>query len=348
MSLSIGIIGLPNVGKSTLFNALLKKQEALAANYPFATIEPNVGVVDVPDERVARLGEVSKSKKTIPTFVKFYDIAGLVKGAHRGEGLGNQFLGHIRKVDALLHLARDFSDTNVARAGSISPGDDISIVNTELILADIEQVSKHIQRYEKLSRTNDKKAKEVLVILNKILKGLNNNLLASAVALTDTEKERIKEVDLLTSKPVIYVLNVDEDALTDKSEEIKISAKLEEDLIGFSEKEKQEYLNNLGISNSGLNKVINECYRLLDLVTFFTSGEQETRAWSIKRGTAAKEAAGKIHTDISRGFIGAEVIKYGDFIKHGDLGCKQRGLMRLEGKEYIVKEGDVIYFRFNV
>ncbi len=356
MSLSVGIVGLPNVGKSTLFNALIKKHEALAANYPFATIEPNVGVVDVPDSRLQVLGDLVKTKKIVPALITFYDIAGLVKGAHEGEGLGNKFLDHIRKVDAILHVVRAFNDENVIRAGAVSPKDDIQTINTELILADLDVLLKHIQRLEKLLRTPDKEIPAKLAVLKQLYAALETGELASSVSLTHEEKERIKDIDLLTAKPVLYVLNVDEikldyapDFLLPSDAYVVISAKLEEELIEFSDQERHNYLSDMGQEYTGLDKVIKQGFSLLGLQVFLTAGEQETRAWTINIGDTAYDAAGKIHTDFQRGFICANVLAYKDFIFYKTWkAARDAGVVRTEGKTYIMQDGDVVEFRFNV
>lgn len=352
MSLSIGIVGLPNVGKSTLFNALLKKHEALAANYPFATIEPNVGVVDVPDIRLQKLADIVHSKKIVPTLITFYDIAGLVKGAHKGEGLGNKFLEHIRKVDAILHVVRAFSDENVIKAGAVDPKSDIETINTELILADLEVLNKHIERLTKLTRTNDKEIIKKLDIAKSLYAHLENGELASTFVLSLEDKDLIKDIDLLTQKPVLYVYNVDEtelDKVFDIGPQLNICAKLEEELISFSEEEKVSYLSSLNQEYTGLDKVIKKSFELLGLHVFFTAGEQEVRAWPILVGDTAYAAAGKIHTDFQRGFICANIVSYNDFIvQSGWKGAKEAGLARTEGKTYTMHDGDVTEFRFNV
>lgn len=379
MSLSIGIIGLPNVGKSTLFNALLKKQVALAANYPFATVEPNVGVVDVPDERLEKLAELvrmeygSKTEqkgarpskeipeKIIPAMVKFVDIAGLVKGASEGEGLGNQFLSHIREVDAIVHVVRDFEDENVTRAGSVDPKSDKEIIETELILADLQVLEKRAETAQKNSRVADadKDGAKRSQAYEKLLTGLRKGELAMQIGLTEEEAELIKDLNLLTLKPMIVVLNVGENAVaqgllqTESTEgtqsNVKLSAKLESELSDLSEEEQKEYLKELGLKSSGLDRVIKMGYELLGLQTFLTAGPKEVRAWTIKKGSKAPQAAGTIHTDFERGFISAEVISYENLVSVGGWkAAKEKGLIRIEGKNYEMKDGDVVEFRFNV
>lgn len=433
--LSVGIIGLPNVGKSTLFNALLKKQQALAANYPFATIEPNVGIVPVPDERLERLavlvakeeimippeilkqvqddglgkmGVTEEARKylppIVPATVKFVDIAGLVKGASTGEGLGNQFLSHIREVDAIVEVVRNFSDENVIRSGSISPKDDVGVVNTELILADLQTVQNAKSKISakgglvgsKLSREagslrSNQKNQNTASVIERLLAGLNAGKLAKDVELTDEEKDTVKSLQLLTNKPFIYVLNSDEDKVAELSfsqdsspssratprsdpsvrtpkdgtrvdsgqarmtvegsggQVIFVSAKLEAELSELSEKEQAEYLRQLGIKESGLDKVVKKAYEILGLINFFTAGPKEVRAWTIKRGSKAPQASGVIHSDFERGFIAAEVIACEELLKAESFKrAKDLGQIRLEGKDYVVQDGDVVEFRFSV
>ena len=370
-SLSIGIVGLPNVGKSTLFNALLKRQAALAANYPFATIEPNVGVVDVPDHRLDELCKIVVNdhgrgsggreipEKVTPAVAKFYDIAGLVKGASKGEGLGNAFLGHIREVNAIAHVVRSFEDENVVRAGSIDPVSDREIVNTELILADIQSLENTIGKLEKEVRgKTDKETKLRFETAKKILEKLNQGILAKDIGLDEEEREASKDLNLLTLKPQILVLNVSEEYLSNKNvqntdESLKeatiICAKLESDLADFDKNERENYLKELGIEYSGLDKLIKKGYEILGLETFLTAGPKEVRAWTIKKGSKAPQAAGEIHTDFERGFISAEVINYETLVGLGSLKtAKEKGLIRLEGKNYVMKDGDVVLFRFSV
>lgn len=359
------LYGLPNVGKSTLFNAITNAG-AECANYPFCTIEPNVGVVAVPDERLQVLTDMYKAEKTTPAVVEFVDIAGLVKGASKGEGLGNKFLSHIREVDAICEVVRCFEDPNVVHVeGSIDPTRDIDTINLELVLADMETLEKRIDRTKKMLKADKKYAQE-LVVLEKIQGALANGKPARSVALTDEEKEYMKETMLLTSKPILYIANVSEEQLenTDNDEQVKkvkeiaktenaevisLCVKIEEELTILDEQDKIEMLNELGLQESGLDKVIKASYKLLGLMSFLTAGEPEVRAWTIKIGTKAPEAAGKIHTDIQRGFIRAEVVSYDDLIREGSMNAvKEKGLLRSEGKDYIMQEGDIVLFRFNV
>jgi ribosome-binding ATPase len=375
-SLSIGIIGLPNVGKSTLFNALLKRQQALAANYPFATIEPNVGVVEVPDERLQKLKGIVKNEhgqrigdrevpeKVIPAVVHFYDIAGLVKGASQGEGLGNQFLSHIREVDALIHVVRAFEDTNVVRADSKDPKSDIEIIDAELALADLQSLEKRIERFEvelKKARTADNLKKMNLYL--QLKESLNRGVPARDMGLSEEDKLLLKDLNLLTQKPIIYVFNVNESVMSadsthianitntgmDNDNLIYLSAKIESELSSLSESDAVLYKKELGLEESGLDQVIKSGYRILGLQTFFTAGPKEVRAWTIRKGFKAPQAAGTIHTDFERGFITAEVVSYQDLQDAGSWkSAKEKGLVRIEGKNYIMQDGDVVYFRFSV
>lgn len=365
--MKLGIVGLPNVGKSTLFNSLTNAG-ALAANYPFATIDPNVGVVAVPDKRLKLLGDLYHSKKVTPATIEFVDIAGLVKGASKGEGLGNQFLANIRETDAIVHVVRCFEDPNVVHVdGSVDPARDIETINLELIFADLEVLERRIAKVAKLARMDKSAAKE-LEILEKIKATLEDNKMASELELDDEEdKAFVNSLDLLTWKPVIYAANVKDDDLADDgasnqyvsavrelaaksgSEVFVISAQIEAEISELDEDEKAEFLESLGLTESGLDKLIAASYRTLGLMSFLTSGEDETRAWTIKIGTKAPQAAGKIHTDFERGFIKAEVINYEDLLREGSMSAaKEKGLVRMEGKEYVVQDGDVILFRFNV
>jgi len=367
MGFNCGIVGLPNVGKSTLFNALTNTMKAEAANYPFCTIEPNVGIVEVPDERLYKIAEIVKPKKVTPTTIEFVDIAGLVRGASKGEGLGNQFLANIRNVDAIAHVVRCFQDENVVHVdGEVNPIRDIETINLELIFKDLESVERRIQRVSKVAKSGDKGARKELEALERIKEILENGrrIQPYLKELGDGEKRAVRELQLLTAKPVMYIANVDEEGLLEDNElvrlvrefaekegapVVKICAKIEAELSELQKDEKEEFLRELGMEEPGLNAVIREGYKLLDLITFFTAGEQEVKAWTVKRGTKAPQAAGKIHSDIERGFIRAEVIKYDDLIREGSLqACKEKGLMRLEGKDYEVQDGDIIYFRFNV
>lgn len=346
MSLSIGIVGLPNVGKSTLFNALLKRQAALAANYPFATIEPNIGIVDVPDSRLQVLYELVEvnyhaQPQIIPATVKFFDIAGLVAGAHKGEGLGNQFLSHIREVSAIAHVVRDFTDENVIRAGSIDPKSDIETINTELLLADIQTIDKRLE---------SRKFKDDHPFLARLKSNMEQGIMVKDLEWAEDEQKYIWELGLLSAKPILLVLNVDENNLKQEDEPyIRISAKVEAELASFDEKEKKDYLQSLGVEESGLDKIIKKGFEILGLQTYLTAGPKEVRAWTIRKGAKAPEAAGVIHTDFEKGFIKAEIVSFEDLVKVGGWKqAKDKGLLRLEGKEYEMREGDVVEFRFNV
>lgn len=363
--MKLGIVGLPNVGKSTLFNAITKAG-AEAANYPFCTIEPNVGVVTVPDERVTKLSEVYNSKKTIYTTIEFCDIAGLVKGASKGEGLGNKFLGHIREVEAIVHVVRCFEDSNVVHVdGKINPVSDIETINMELIFADMELLERRIAKATKMLK-GDKSLQKEIDLLKKINEHLESGKVARTMDVDDEEADFIKSLDLLTYKPVIYAANVSEEdaasegneyvdevrklAAEEGSEVVVISAKVESELSELEDEEREMFLEELGISESGLEKLIKSSYSLLDLISFITTGEDETRAWTIKRGTAAPQAAGKIHTDFEKGFIRSETISYDKLMEcDGKLSAaKEKGWLRSEGKDYIVKDGDICHFLFNV
>jgi len=352
MSFSIGIVGLPNVGKSTLFKALTKKQVP-AENFPFCTIDPNVGVVEVPDERLEKLTQISKSKKTIPTAIEFVDIAGLVKGAHKGEGLGNKFLSHIREVDAIAHVVRDFKNDDITHVENrIDPEDDKQIIMLELIMADMDTVEKPLKKAQSEAKTGDKEAIKALIALEKIKIELDNERPASNAKLTEDEKLATKDLHLITQKPILNVINVSEEEASREPQnenEIIISAKIESELVELESVDAKAMLKELGLNQSGLDKLITASYRLLNLITFLTTGPEETRAWTIKNGALAPGAAGVIHTDFEKGFIRAEIIKYDDFIEHnGELGSKEAGKMRLEGKEYIINDGDICHFRFSV
>lgn len=363
--MKLGIIGLPNVGKSTLFNAITRAG-AEAANYPFCTIEPNVGVVTVPDERLKVLHEMYNSKKTIYTTIEFCDIAGLVKGASKGEGLGNKFLGHIREVDAVVHVVRCFEDQNIVHVdGRIDPAADVDTINTELLLSDMEILERRIQRTAKAAKA-DKKIQPELDLLQRVYEWLGEGKNARAMDLDEDEAAFVKTLDLLSYKPVIYVANVSEEdaasesnqyidrlrelALSEKSQVVVICAEIEAEMAELDEEEKALFLEEMGIEESGLDKLIKASYSLLDLISFLTAGEPEVRAWTIKRGTKAPQAAGKIHTDFEKGFIRAETISYDKLIECGGnlATAKEKGLIRSEGKDYVVKDGDVMHFLFNV
>ena len=366
--MKLGIVGLPNVGKSTLFNSLTKAG-AESANYPFCTIDPNIGVVAVPDERLQKLGEMYQSKKVTPAVIEFVDIAGLVKGASKGEGLGNQFLANIREVDAIVHVVRCFEDTNVVHVdGSVDPVRDIETINLELIFSDIEILDRRIAKTAKGARMDKTLAKE-LALLEKIKAHLEEGNLAKTFELGEDEDEQkwFKEYNLLTAKPVIYAANVSEDDLADDGasnayvqkvrehakeeacEVFVICAQIEQEIAELDDEEKAMFLEELGLKESGLEKLIKASYSLLGLISYLTAGEDETRAWTIKIGTKAPQAAGKIHTDFERGFIKAEVVNYQDLLDCGSYaGAREKGLVRMEGKEYVVQDGDVILFRFNV
>lgn len=349
MSFAIGIVGLPNVGKSTLFKALTKKQVD-AANYPFCTIDPNVGVVAVPDDRLTALAQTCQSAKIIPTTVEFVDIAGLVKGAHQGEGLGNQFLANIREVDAIVQVIRAFKDKNVVHvAGRVNPKSDQETIDLELIFADLQTVEKRIAKNQKDLHANIPDAKKLQIILDKIKNGLESGQPARQIINSDKELALIKELNLLTMKPIIYVLNVDEDGIFQETDYLPISAKIEAELAELPPAEAREYLKTLSLEASGLDRLIKKSYDVLELITFFTAGPKETRAWTIKRGTRAPQAAGAIHTDFEKGFIRAEIINWRNLVEcGGEAAAREKGLIRLEGKDYIMRDGDVAHFRFSV
>lgn len=365
-NLEVGIVGLPNVGKSTLFNAITKAG-AEAANYPFCTIEPNVGVVDVPDPRLQKLEEMYKTKRTVPASVRFVDIAGLVKGAAQGEGLGNKFLAHIRQVDAVAQVIRCFEDENITHVeGGLDPLRDIEIINTELCLADLESVERRAERVQKLAKSGDKTARMEQDLLGRLSAMLGEALPARRVEMTEAEAELIRDLNLLTLKPILFIANVGEEEVADAdnnphvqkvqqyaaeegAEVIAVSAKVESEIAELDDEDAKEFLAELGLEESGLDKLIKASFKLLGLITFLTAGVQEVRAWTIRNGTKAPQAGGKIHSDIERGFIRAEIVSYDDLMAAGShAAAREKGQVRLEGKEYVMKDGDVTYFRFNV
>lgn len=365
MALTAGIVGLPNVGKSTLFNAITKAG-ALAANYPFATIDPNVGIVEVPDSRLDVLTKMVQPKKTIPTTFEFTDIAGIVKGASKGEGLGNKFLSHIREVDAICQVVRAFDDDNVTHvSGRVDPIDDIEVINMELVLADLESVDKRLPKVEKMARQKDKDAVNETRILSRIKEALEEGNPVRSLEFTEEDQKFIDQAQLLTSKKMLYIANVGEDEISDDdnekvklireyaakedSEVIVISAKIEEEIAVLEDEDREMFLEDLGIEEPGLDRLIRTTYDLLGLATYFTAGVQEVRAWTFIKGMTAPQCAGIIHTDFERGFIRAEVTSYDDYVAFdGENGAKEAGKQRLEGKEYIMKDGDIVHFRFNV
>lgn len=366
MALKAGIVGLPNVGKSTLFNAITQAG-AESANYPFCTIEPNVGVVAVPDPRLDKLVELVVPKSTVPTSFEFVDIAGLVAGASKGEGLGNKFLAHIREVDAIVHVVRCFQDENITHvSGKVDPIGDIQTINLELILADIDSVDRRIERSRKNLKSGDKKVAQEVAVLERLKEALYNDKPARSLELSDDELLLIRDLHLLTMKPVLYAANVSEEevansddneyvqkvrefAAAENAEVVPISAKVESEIAELEGEDKAMFLEELGMAESGLNRLIHAAYKLLGLYTYFTAGVQEVRAWTIRSGTKAPQAAGVIHTDFERGFIRAEVVSFDDLAAAGSMAVvRERGQLRLEGKDYVVRDGDVMHFRFNV
>ena len=364
MALNIGIVGLPNVGKSTLFNALTRSHGAQAANYPFCTIEPNTGIVEVPDERLSALSNLVSPQKTIPTTVEFVDIAGLVKGASKGEGLGNAFLHNIREVNAICHVVRIFENDDITHVdGSIDPKRDRETIETELILSDLQTLQNRVDKIKGAAKTGDKEKAKELLVYERLSEALNAGSLALSVELSDEEILIDQELHLLTRKPILYAVNVSESQLTsltiddirsqlglqDTNEAILVSAKIEEELQTLSADEAEEFLQDLGVDSSGLDRLIHAAYRLLGYITFFTAGEKEVRAWTVAQGSTAPQAAGVIHTDFEKGFIRAETIAYDDYIDCGsEAEARNRGKLRQEGKEYVVQDGDVFHFKFNI
>ena len=363
MSLKVGIVGLPNVGKSTLFNALLGENQAAASNFPFCTIDPNTGIVPVPDPRLSQIASIESSAKIIPATCEFVDIAGLVKGASQGQGLGNKFLSHIREVDAIVHVVRAFSDDNIIHVtGTLNPTEDIDTIDLELILADMDHLTKLSETYNKSAKGGNAEAKQILELITKLLSHLESEKPARTFSFSEKELELLRHLQLLTVKPILYVANVSEADLSNPQiiQTIKshvgadtivlsICAQIEADLSTLSPEEKTEYLSTLGLAEPGLDSLIRNAYKLLGLITYFTAGPQESRGWTIKNGTNAQNAAGVIHTDFAKGFIRAETVGFDDFVTLGGwLPARNAGKVRSEGKTYIVQDGDILLFRFNV
>jgi ribosome-binding ATPase len=362
MSLKIGIVGLPNVGKSTIFNALVGAKSAQAENYPFCTIDPNVGMVEVPDERLKTLTEIVNPEQTIPTTIEFVDIAGLVEGASKGEGLGNKFLSHIRECDAIAQVIRGFDDSNIVHVyGDINPQRDREVIDSELILADLATVEKRLGKAQSEAKSNDKEKVKYAALVEKIFAALNEGKLVYDMDLSLDDQLLLTDLHLLTSKPHLYIINLKEDAiakadraefaklldLPDENLIIPISAKVEEELGGFTPEESKEYLKDLGIEDTGLNELIKSAYASLDLISYFTAGPKEVRAWTVFKGATAPEAAAVIHTDFQKGFVKAEVITFSDYVEcGGEQGAKEKGKLRIEGKEYVTQDGDIMHFRF--